>query len=273
MDYRIVYVSNSISEGFPMLVAVSSSASPLLTVGSNADHPGPAAVGTFSAPPAAIRTEAFLHAAQQLMQSRGSKPAPALPGQVVRKLTVTPSSGTEQVRYATESSAPDPEFLAAEAEAIALAQLLRQHPKVALSGQSVFRPIGPERLVVTVRLVNVGVAPLAIPHPDVWEGGAVSITITALRNDVPPAKLSNEHQQFVNLSKTQLTDTNPPLEPGRTITLSPTREVTLTFATDLVLPSGGYDIWTTLETPILDPQGARLMHAEIVSTKVPWQVP
>ena len=207
------------------------------------------------------------------MQSRGSKPAPALPGQVVSKLTATTSSGTEQVRYATEASAPDPEFSAAEAEAIVLAQLLRQHPKAALSGQSAFRFTGPERLVVTVKLVNVGVAPLAIPHPDVWGGGPVSITITALRNDVPLAKLSNEHQRFVNLSNAQLTDTKPPLEPGRAITLAPTREVTLTFATDLVLPSGGYDIWTTLETPILDPQGARLMRVELVSAKARWQVP
>ena len=80
MDYKIAYVSNSVSEGFPTVVTVSSSASPLLTVGSNADSPGPAAVGTFSAPPAEIRADAFLHAAQRLMQSRESKPAPALPG-------------------------------------------------------------------------------------------------------------------------------------------------------------------------------------------------
>jgi hypothetical protein len=207
------------------------------------------------------------------MQSRVAKPAPALPGQVVRKVTVTSSSGTEQVRCAAEDSAPEPEFSAAEAEAIGLAQLLRQHPKAALSGQSAFRHTGPERLDVTVKLVNVGVAPLAIPHPDVWGGGAVSITFTALRNDVPLDKLSNEHQRFVNLSKAQLTDTRPPLGPGRTITLTPTGEVTLTFATDLPLPRGSYDIWTTVETAILDPQGARLMRVELVSAKAPWQVP
>jgi hypothetical protein len=273
MDYKIAYLSNSVSDGFPTVVTVSSSASPLLSIGSNADDPGPAAVGVFSAAPAAARTEAFAQATQRLMRSAERKPAPALPGQVVRRLTVTSSSGTEQVRYATEASTTDPEFSAAESEAIALAQLLRQHPKAALSGQSAFRPTGTERLDVTIKLVNVGVAPLAIPHPDVWGGGAVSITITALRNDIPLAKLRNEHQRFVNLSTAQLTGTKPPLEPGRSITLTPSGEVTLIFTTALPLPSGGYDLWTTLETPILDPQGARLMRVELVSVKAPWQVP
>ena len=207
------------------------------------------------------------------MQSRGSKPAPALPGQVVRKLTVTSSSGTEQVRYATEASALDPEFSAAESEAIALVQLLRQHPRAALSGQSTFRPMGPERLEVIVKLVNVGIAPLAIPHPDAWGEGAVSITITALRSDVPLADLRNEHQRFVSLSRAQLADTKPLLEPGRTVTLAPTKDVTLTFATNLPLPRGSYDIWTTIETAILDPQGSPLMRAELVSAKAPWQAP
>jgi hypothetical protein len=40
MDYKIAYVSNSVSEGFPTLVTVSSSASPLLTLAVTPTIPG-----------------------------------------------------------------------------------------------------------------------------------------------------------------------------------------------------------------------------------------
>jgi hypothetical protein len=273
LDYKIEYWSNSVSEEYPTMVAISSSASPLLMVGSNADDPGAAPVGRFSVAPAAARTGAFMRATLRLMRSAERKAAPALPGQVVRELKVVSNSGSEQVRYGTERAAPDPEFLTAEAEAVTLARFLRQHPKTALSAQATFRPTKPDRLEFAVKLVNVGIDPLAIPHPDVWADGSTAVTVVARRNDVPLAQLSNKHQRFVNLSQAQITGTKPPLEPGRTITLAPTREVTLTFATDLPLPRGSYDILMRLETAILDPQGALLMRAELVSGKEPWLVP
>jgi hypothetical protein len=102
---------------------------------------------------------------------------------------------------------------------------------------------------------------------------SLAVPVVARRSDFPLAELSNEHQRFVNLSQAQITGTKPPLEPGRTIALAPTRKVTLTFATDLPLPWGSYDIWMALKTAILDPQGARLMRADLLSAKEPWQVP
>lgn len=272
MDYEITYSTNATSEGFTMSVAVSAAVAPLLTVGSNADDPGTAPVGTFSAPPAVVRTDAFVQAAWRLIQNREPSPARALPGQVVRRVMVRSGATGQQERFATETSAPDLDFAATETAAFGLARALRQHPREALSGRTTFRPRKPDLIEATVELTNVGIAPLAIPHPDAWEG-RWSFTLSARRNDLPLAELRNEHQRFVELAKGDLADTKPPLAPGAPITLSPGGRVTFTFATVLALPSGGYDVWTTVETPILDSRGTTLLRAEIVSTKWAWKVP
>jgi hypothetical protein len=120
---------------------------------------------------------------------------------------------------------------------------------------------------VTLKLTNAGSEPVAIPHPDYWES-AVSIQITALRNDVALADLRDKHQRFIQLSRRQLVATIPLPKPGPTIPIAPHRDVTFQFVADVILPPGRYDSWLSIDTPLLDARGAESMQVELVSAKV-----
>jgi hypothetical protein len=267
MGYRIEYWSNHASDAHPTVLTVSASEPATLFVGSNADSPGVAPVGTFQATPPPAETDALVHVARMLVRNPRPVLAPALPGEEIRRLTIALDSGPQETRHVTESSPPDQWFLTAEAAAVALANVVLQHPKVALSAQTVVRLNGTGRVEVAVKLVNVGFDSLAIPHPDFWADGSVSIQVVARRNDVPLAELRNEHQHFLDLSKAQLVSTNPALVQARTIAIAPHREVTFNFSAGLVLPQGNYDVWLALDTALLDDRGLQIMRTELVSKK------
>lgn len=266
MGYRIEYWSNHASDAHPSVLTVSASEPATLLVGSNADNPGMDPVGTFRAAPPPAETDALVHVARMLVRTP-TVFAPALPGEEMRRLTMALDSGPPQTRQVTESSPPDQWFLTAEAAAVAVAKVVRQHPKVALSAQTVVRLKGAGRVEVAVKLVNVGLEALAIPHPDFWADGSVSIQVTARRNDVPLAELRNEHQSFLDLSRGQLLSTSPTLVQARTIAIAPHGELTFNFSADLPLPHGNYDVWLTLDTALLDDRGLQIMRAELVSKK------
>jgi hypothetical protein len=267
MGYRIEYWSNHASAAHPTVLTVSLTESATLLVGSNADNPGLDPVGTFRVTSPLAETDALVQAARRLVHTAKPLVGPALPDEEIRKLTIVLDSGTEEMRHVTESFPPDPAFSAAESAAIALVKVMRQHPKVALSGQSLFRLDGIGHVQVAMKLVNVGTDALSISHPDFWADGSVLIQVTARRNDVPLAKLSNEHQRFLDLSKAQLVGTIPSLVQARTIPIAPHRDVTFKFTADLVLPKGNYDVWLALDTSLLDAQGLQIMRTELVSKK------
>jgi hypothetical protein len=267
MEYRIEYWSNHASDAHPTVLTISASEPALLFVGSNADNPGLEPVGTFRATPPPAETDALVHVARMLVRTPQSVVAAALPGEEIRRLTIALDSGPQETRHVTESSPPDQWFLRAEAAAVALAKVVRQHPKVALSAQTVVRLNGTGRVEVAVKLVNVGFDALAIPHPDFWTDGSVSIQVTARRNDVPLAELRNEHQRFLDLSKAELVSASPALVQARTITIAPHGELTFNFSADLALPQGNYDVWLTLDTALLNDQGLQIMRTQLVSKK------
>ncbi len=189
MGYNIEYWSNRASDAHPTLLTVSLADPARLVVGSNADNPGPEPVGTFLAMPPAAEADALMQAARRLVHSPNPAIGPAIPGEEIRKLTIALDSGPQETRLATESSPPDQPFLAAETAAIAVAKALRLHPKAALSAQMTLRLDGAGHVEVALKVVNVGLDTVTIPHPDFWADGSVSIQVVTRRNDVALSEL------------------------------------------------------------------------------------
>jgi hypothetical protein len=267
MEYRIKYWSNRASDAHPTLLTISAAEPARLLVGSNADNPGLDPVGTFQATPPTAETRALVQAARRLVHTPKPAIGPVIPGEEIRKLTIVLDSGPEETRLVTESFPPDQPFSAAEESAVALVTAMRLNPKAALSAQTTFRPDGTGHVEVTLKVANVGVDVVAIPHPDFWADGSVAIQVTARRNDVALADLRNEHQQFVDLSKAQLFGASPSPNRSRIIAIAPHRDLHFKFVADLVLPKGNYDLWLVLDTPLLDAQGSQIMQTELVSKK------
>ena len=267
MRYTIEYWSNNASDAYSTVLTATSPGTASLVIGSNGDTPGAAPVGTFFAKLPADALAELLRAATAPGFAAGPATESANPGEVIRRLKVVGEGRSEVLRYATQASPPDAAFEAAERAALALAKLVRQHPKQALSAETTLR-FGPKKHVgVTVTLTNVGVEALGIPHPDFWEKHSVTITLTALRSDVPLAQLGNEHQAFIELSKDQLSGATPSLSSAPAISIGSLTDLTLTFTANLSIPAGHYDFWLTLETPLLDAQGVEVVRAELVSKK------
>lgn len=271
MLYEIEYWSNNASDAHPLVLTVAAPANASLTVGSNGDTPGSAPVGIFAAglPPASV--DPLLRAATALAAPAAAI-GPANPGELVRRLTASVEGQPPIARTATESSPADPAFEAAEREALALAALVRQHPKLALSVVASFGFGAGGSVDIAVKLTNVGVDPVCIPHPDQWTDQPVLVNVTARRNDVPLAQLRNEHQVFLELSRDRLAGVTPTQAAAPTITIAPRQDVTFKFSAILKLTAGSYDVWLACDTPLLDAKGNVVLRAELVSAKQPRQV-
>lgn len=267
MEYKIEYWSNRASDGYATILRVSQGGPAILQIGSNADEPGPNPVGIFRAASPRAEEEALVQSVRRLLFAPEGPVVPSMPGEVMRRLTVALDTGSQEVRSASESCPPTAPFLAAESAAIALATVIRKYPQAAIAAQTFFHLGGTKHWTVTLKLTNVGSEPVAIPHPDYWEG-AVSIQVTARRNDVALADLRNKHQQFIELSSRQLVATIPLPKPGPTIPIAPHRDVTFQFTVDVDLSTGRYDRWLSLATNLLDARGVEIARVELVSAKV-----
>jgi hypothetical protein len=267
MGYKIEYWSNRANDGYATILRVSQGGPAILQIGSNADEPGPNPVGIFRAVSPRAEEEALVQSARRLLLAPERPVVPSVPGEVMRRLTVALDTGSEEVRSASESSPATAPFLAAESAAIALAKVIRKSPQAALAAQTFFQLGGTKHWDVSLKLTNAGSEPVAIPHPDYWEN-AVSIQVTARRNDVALADLRNQHQRFIELSRRQLVATIPLSKPGPTMLIAPHRDVTFQFAVDVDLPAGRYDRWLSLETYLLDARGVEIARVELVSAKV-----
>jgi hypothetical protein len=265
MTYKVEYWTNQSSNTNPMELTVSHSGPATLLVRSNADNPEINPVGIFRGVPSQTEVDALVQACHRLVLAPKPHLEPPVPGELVRRLTISLDDGPTEMRNTVMSTAPDQPFLAAEAAALALLKVVRQHPQIALTAQTLLHLDGAGHLEVSIRVTNIGKEPLRIPHPDMWGDGSVSIQVTALRNDVPLADLRDKHQQFLDLSKPQIVGTLPSLASGRTIPIAPYRDVTFQFVADMVLSPGNYDVWLTLDTALLDAQGANIMQAELLS--------
>jgi hypothetical protein len=266
MGYKIEYWSNRASDGYATILRVSQGLPATLQIGSNADEPGPNPVGIFRAVSPRAEEEALVQSVRRLTFAPEVPVVPSMPGEVMRRLTVALDTGSEEVRSASESSPATAPFLAAESAAIALARVVRKYPQAALAAQTFFLLDGTKHWAVTLKLTNAGSELVAIPHPDYWEN-AVSIQVTARRNDVALADLRNTHQRFIELSSRQLVATTPFPKPGPTIPIAPHRDLTFQFAVDVDLSAGHYDRWLSLTTNLLDARGAEIARVELVSAK------
>jgi hypothetical protein len=265
--YKIEYWSNRASDGYATKLRLSQGGPAILQIGSNANEPGPNPVGIFRAVSPREEEEALVQSVRRLLFAPKGPVVPCVPDAVLRRLTIALDTGSEEVRSASESSPATAPFLAAESTAIALAKVIHKFPQTALAAQTFFHLDGTKHWDVTLKLTNAGSEPVAIPHPNYWEN-AVSIQITALRNDVALADLRDKHQRFIQLSRRQLVATIPLPKPGPTIPIAPHRDVTFQFVADVILPPGRYDSWLSIDTPLLDARGAEIMQVELVSAKV-----
>jgi len=268
MGYKIEYASTCASDTHATILRVSDAQPAVLQIGSNADEPGFASVGLFRAVPPRAEEDALVQATRALLAAPLGPTVPALPGEAVRKLTVAMNAAPEEVRYASESNVATPPFLAAESAALALAKVIRKYPQVVLSAEPSIQLAADGRWTVTLKLKNVGVDALRIPHPDAWQNGVVSIQLTARRNDVAVAELRNEHQRFIALGPSQIVGTVPVLKAGQTVPIAPRKDVSFQFTTTLALSPGRYDAWLSADLPLLDTRGAEIMRVEAVSAKV-----
>jgi hypothetical protein len=267
IGYKIEYWSNRASDGYATILRLSQGGPAILQIGSNADEPGPNSVGIFRAVSPRSEEESLVQSVRRLLFTPQGPVVPSVPGEVMRRLTVALDTSSEELRSASESSPATAPFLAAESAAITLAKVIRKSPQTTLAVQTFFHLDGTKHWDVTLKLANAGSEPVAIPHPDYWEN-AISIQITALRNDVALADLRDKHQRFIQLSRRQLVATIPLPKPGPTIPIAPHRDVTFQFVADVILPPGRYDSWLSIDMPLLDARGAEIMQVELVSAKV-----
>jgi hypothetical protein len=270
MNPEISYWSNAADEALPAKLEVSSRGEAVLTIESNRGNPAVANVGIYQTAlnaglltplVAGLRTPEF---------ATIETPLSVLSGEVVRELRIKEENGQEIMKFVSESGAPPKAFLGAEALALNLINIVRQHPVHAIA-MKVDQVPGQFNRGEAVRLAlavyNPGSETIQIPHPSGWEDQLVQLELTGLRTDVPLEHLRSHHQRFETMSKDQVKDLQAKDVVAALITLAPGEQVSLTLETELDWPPGQYETQIFLNLPISNWKGEEMIRCEIASKK------
>jgi hypothetical protein len=277
MSYKIEYWTNAPDEMFPTVLVVSPTKGADLLVSSNEDDPRESTIGRFSMSGNTAAFAPLLEAVLDPSFAAVGEPASALPGELIRRFSVTAEGNPEIVRIVTETMKPDAAFSSAEDVALQLVQEVRKHPRRALALENFalkFSSSGQEgdHLEVAFNLANPGTEPVAIPRPERWSEANIQLTITARRSDVPLEKMGNQHQVFVQLEAGDLVGLVPPAGKGDLLLIDPGQDLALRFQKTLSpLPAGKYDTWGVFSVQLLDARGTEITQGELSSPHQPAQ--
>jgi len=273
MNPEIRYESCAADAFFPLELTISSQGLATLRVGSNRDKPQVSNAGVFEArlvPPqyaklvAALRAPAF---------SAIENPGPLYPGAVVRTLKIQEQGREEVMRYVGESGPTPPAFASAEAEALEVAAIVRQHPVQAVAMRVGALPTECRRgqaIELSVTFANPGAQPIQLHHPSAWSEQTATLDMVGLRSDIPLAELRDHHRKVQPLEQKTLERMEPTQEDGPRIPLAPGKHVTLTFRVTPDWPQGRYAVQLCFASAILDERGEEVMRFEVLSAKFPF---
>jgi hypothetical protein len=268
MNPEIHYWTNNPDPAFPLSLSIANNGMATLTVGTNSDNPEFGSVGVF------VR-KLEKHEMDDLITSLQSRefiglqnPKSTLPGTPVRRLSIKEQGRDEVSRWISMGNPNQPVFIALEAKALVLVDLVRQYPLYSVGMKMSSMPAQIERgkpTEFTMTFVNYGHETIQFPHPEGWSRNALQLQLTGLRNDVPLEDLQEYHQKTENLFKKHILNIKGPVVTKSLITLQATNQLIFKFRINLDWPPGQYDVQLSLITPLLDQKGKKQLDCKLIS--------
>jgi len=271
MQQEIQYWSNAADEMLPTELSISNQGMATLklrTMRNTTNATNASVVGLFQMQLDELRLQSLNQALNTKEFVALSNPTTFIEGEVLRKLTCKKLGQPEMVKIASGSAARAPAFLQAENAAKALLSDVQKHPLYALSievpGPSPQLHKG-EPLDITVVIANRGYKSVRIPSPDAWHEKMVSMTLEALRSDVPANDLKPFHQKFEMITKADLKQANHTDIADKFITLPPGGKSEFILSKRLTWEAGSYNLRISVQLPLENMEGQEVLRCELLS--------
>jgi hypothetical protein len=264
---HVTYWSSQPDETMPTELSLDLGKAATLWLRCNRDQPTVAVLGRFTKPLPAAETDPLIRLLGSAEFQGVQNPPPALPGEVMRRITVKTSDGKQVLKFVAEGAAAPPPFAQAEGLLLKLAEATRAHPQQALS--LALEPVpsaGDAKTPFTFKVVlsNPGTEPVRISLPKGWAASSTELEWRGVRSDIPLAQLSNDHSKTVKPGLAHVV--NPPPEDWKT--LAPGASASLELKASWVgWTPGEYDLQFAYVSSLRDKDAKEATRFEWVTPK------
>ena len=260
----IQYWSNAYSESHPLVLRVAGRLA-TLEFGSNADDPEITTLGVFRKELTDSQVEPLIRSVSSAAFLSLPKPEPVPPGEVVRRITITDTSG-EVVKYAAGGQPTEQAFDAAERLVLSLVEAVRTSPvstfSVGIEGEPTYSH---GVLEILVHISNTGPEVIYLHDPRVWAEKGVALVLRIVRETADSDDSVVGDQVFVDLEGGDVTAKGLASVSRETIAIPPGGRLLLSLRPKPRLQNGSYELQVALTAPLLSLDGTELILCEAFS--------